>query len=83
MYIVAYLTIKVFLFLQLQKEVKDAQLIFKKLDLASLESIRECAKDINATESRLDILINNAGNNFLVCIHLMSLYMQEINFTTY
>ena len=32
------------------------------LDLASISSIRECAKTINKKESKIDILINNAGN---------------------
>lgn len=32
-----------------------------RLDLASLESVRECAAEINAKEARVDVLINNAG----------------------
>lgn len=32
-----------------------------ELDLASLESVRQCAKKILETESKLDVLINNAG----------------------
>ena len=32
------------------------------LDLASISSIRECTKTINKKESKIDILINNAGN---------------------
>ena len=35
--------------------------IVKKLDLASLQSVRELAKDILGSEERLDVLINNAG----------------------
>lgn len=31
------------------------------MDLASLQSVRNFAKEINETESRLDILINSAG----------------------
>ena len=33
-----------------------------RLDLASTRCIRECAKNIIKNESRIDILINNAGN---------------------
>ncbi|EDO46815.1 predicted protein, partial [Nematostella vectensis] len=33
----------------------------KKLDLASFASIREFAKEVNEEESRVDVLINNAG----------------------
>ena len=46
---------------QIQREVPEADLVIKKLDLSSLESVRECAKDVNENESRLDILVNNAG----------------------
>ncbi|XP_070686194.1 retinol dehydrogenase 13-like [Pempheris klunzingeri] len=35
--------------------------IVKKLDLASLQSVRQLAKDVLASEERLDVLINNAG----------------------
>ena len=43
------------------KEVSDAELVVKKLDVASLESVRSFAKDINETERQVNILINNAG----------------------
>lgn len=32
-----------------------------KLDLSSLQSVREFAREFNAKESRLDVLIHNAG----------------------
>ena len=32
-----------------------------KLDLSSLSSVRQFAKQVSEQESRLDILINNAG----------------------
>ena len=33
------------------------------LDLGSLDSVRQCANQILQEEDRIDILINNAGNN--------------------
>ena len=33
----------------------------KQLNLASLKSVRSFAEDINKNETRLDVLINNAG----------------------
>ncbi|XP_067091046.1 retinol dehydrogenase 11-like [Osmerus mordax] len=39
----------------------NGNVIVKKLDLASLQSVRQLAEDILASEERLDILINNAG----------------------
>ncbi|CAN7940846.1 unnamed protein product, partial [Ixodes hexagonus] len=43
--------------------LEDSQqhVIIKHLDLASFKSVREFANDITTTESRLDVLINNAG----------------------
>lgn len=37
------------------------ELVIKKLDLASLRSIKQCAKDILLSEERINILVNNAG----------------------
>lgn len=37
------------------------ELVIKKLDLGSLLSIKECAKDILQSEERINILVNNAG----------------------
>uniref|UniRef100_A0A2H1WZT2 SFRICE_013373 n=1 Tax=Spodoptera frugiperda TaxID=7108 RepID=A0A2H1WZT2_SPOFR len=39
----------------------NENVVFKLLDLASLESVRNFAADILRTEDRLDILVNNAG----------------------
>ncbi|XP_028287303.1 retinol dehydrogenase 13-like [Parambassis ranga] len=39
----------------------NGNVIVKKLDLASLQSVRELAHDVLASEERLDVLINNAG----------------------
>ncbi|XP_060801037.1 dehydrogenase/reductase SDR family member 13-like [Amyelois transitella] len=39
----------------------NENVIFKFLDLSSLESVRKFAADILQTEDRLDILVNNAG----------------------
>uniref|UniRef100_A0A3P8VWS4 Si:ch211-107o10.3 n=1 Tax=Cynoglossus semilaevis TaxID=244447 RepID=A0A3P8VWS4_CYNSE len=39
----------------------NGNVVVKKLDLASLRSVRDFSKDIQESEERLDILINNAG----------------------
>ncbi len=38
-----------------------AKIVQVELDLSSFESIRACAKKINDTEEKIDVLINNAG----------------------
>ncbi|KRT79804.1 dehydrogenase, partial [Oryctes borbonicus] len=43
------------------KETNNENLVYKHVDLSSLSSIRRFAKEINEEETRLDILINNAG----------------------
>lgn len=40
----------------------NGNVVVKKLDLASLQSVRDLAKDVEENEERLDVLINNAGN---------------------
>lgn len=44
-----------------RKKSGNDNVIVKKLDLASLQSVRQLAKDVLASEERLDVLINNAG----------------------
>ncbi len=39
----------------------NADLVVVKVDLSSLDSVREFAHNINETEGKVDILINNAG----------------------
>ncbi|XP_075970147.1 retinol dehydrogenase 13-like [Anticarsia gemmatalis] len=43
------------------KSSGNENVVFKLLDLASLDSVRNFAADILKTEDRLDILVNNAG----------------------
>ncbi|EFA09614.2 retinol dehydrogenase 12 isoform X1 [Tribolium castaneum] len=43
------------------KFTSNSNIIAKKIDLGSLQSVREFASDIAKSEPRLDILINNAG----------------------
>ncbi|XP_070577917.1 retinol dehydrogenase 13-like [Ptychodera flava] len=47
---------------------KNENVVVKKLDLSSLQSVRDFAKEIQTEESRLDILINNAG--VMACPHM-------------
>ncbi|XP_052007859.1 retinol dehydrogenase 11 [Xyrauchen texanus] len=46
---------------EIRKRSGNVNVVVKKLDLASLQSVRALAKDVHETEERLDILINNAG----------------------
>lgn len=39
----------------------NENVVYKLVDFASLESVRNFAKNINESEARLDILVNNAG----------------------
>ena len=43
------------------QETGNSQVIFMQLDLASLQSVRSFAENFLRSESRLDLLINNAG----------------------
>eukprot|EP00835_Amoeboradix_gromovi_P004272 NODE_323_length_10965_cov_0.441561.p4 type:complete len:316 gc:universal NODE_323_length_10965_cov_0.441561:4494-5441(+) len=45
----------------LKLSVPNADIIFGKLDLSDLSSIKEFAKLVSAKSSKIDILINNAG----------------------
>ncbi|XP_068459486.1 retinol dehydrogenase 13-like [Clinocottus analis] len=46
---------------EVKKRSGNDNVIVKKLDLASLKSVRQLARDVLASEERLDVLINNAG----------------------
>uniref|UniRef100_A0AAR2L1C1 Uncharacterized protein n=1 Tax=Pygocentrus nattereri TaxID=42514 RepID=A0AAR2L1C1_PYGNA len=46
---------------EIQRTTGNGNVVIRHLNLASLYSVREFAKDFLATEERLDILVNNAG----------------------
>lgn len=46
---------------EIQNKTGNRKVIVKELDLASLKSVRNFAREVNETEERLDILVNNAG----------------------
>ncbi|XP_030641169.1 retinol dehydrogenase 12 [Chanos chanos] len=46
---------------QIRRSTGNGNVVIRHLNLASLYSVREFAKEFLATEERLDILINNAG----------------------
>lgn len=46
---------------EIKNEIQNEQLYFLKLDLGSLESVREFSRKFHELETRLDILVNNAG----------------------
>lgn len=45
----------------IRQQSGNGNVVVKKLDLASLQSVRDLAKDVQENEERLDVLINNAG----------------------
>ncbi|XP_052223733.1 retinol dehydrogenase 12-like [Dreissena polymorpha] len=45
----------------IKRSTGNLNVVVYKLDLASLESVRDCVKEVLQNEDRLDILINNAG----------------------
>lgn len=47
------------------KNTGNREVVLKKIDLCSFDSIRKFADDFLKTESRLDVLINNAGTGNL------------------
>ena len=46
---------------EIRQQSGNGNVVVKKLDLASLQSVRDLAKEVQENEERLDILINNAG----------------------
>lgn len=46
---------------EIVKSTGNANVVVRKLDLSSLKSVREFAQQVNREESRLDVLIHNAG----------------------
>ncbi|XP_074536378.1 dehydrogenase/reductase SDR family member 13-like [Halichoeres trimaculatus] len=46
---------------EVKRESGSTQVVFMQLDLGSLKSVRSFAENFLKTESRLDLLINNAG----------------------
>ncbi|CAH0407547.1 unnamed protein product [Chilo suppressalis] len=63
------------------KESGNQEVVFKHLNLASLDSTRNFALDILRTEHRLDILINNAGIGSLNKLTADGmLYTMQINY---
>lgn len=46
---------------EIRQKTGNGNVVIKKLDLASLESVRHLAEEIQHEEERLDLLINNAG----------------------
>jgi NAD(P)-dependent dehydrogenase (short-subunit alcohol dehydrogenase family) len=46
---------------EIKKNLPNADIIVMKLDLSSMKSVREFAKKFQSEQTRLDVLVNNAG----------------------
>lgn len=49
---------------EIRRSTGNGNIVVRHLNLASLFSVRQFAHEYTATENRLDILINNAGETF-------------------
>lgn len=70
--------------LQKEAETQGSTINIMKLDVQVDESIRECVQEILEKESRLDVLINNAGSGFLRTVEQATMteieYVTDVNF---
>lgn len=46
---------------KISRKTQNTEVVARKLDLASLKSVRDFCKEIQQSENKLDVLINNAG----------------------
>ncbi|XP_060655622.1 retinol dehydrogenase 14-like isoform X1 [Drosophila nasuta] len=56
--------------LEVIRETNNQNIFFRELDLASLESVRKFVDEFKKEQSKLDILINNAG--IMLCPHMLT-----------
>ncbi|KAM9493681.1 retinol dehydrogenase 11 [Clarias gariepinus] len=63
---------------ELRRSTGNGNVVVRHLDLASFSSVRQFAQEYNATEDRLDILINNAG--VMMCPHSLTVDGYETQF---
>ncbi len=59
------------------QESGNKEVLYMHLDLASLKSVRSFAENFLKKESRLDILINNAGSYQIYAISIIKLVTFE------
>ena len=55
---------------EIRQSTGNGNVVIRHLDLASIYSVRQFAKDFLDSEDRLDILINNAGELTCLSLHL-------------
>ncbi|XP_034107859.2 retinol dehydrogenase 13-like isoform X3 [Drosophila albomicans] len=56
--------------LEVIRETNNQNIFFRELDLASLDSVRKFVDEFKKEQSKLDILINNAG--IMLCPHMLT-----------
>lgn len=55
---------------EIRRTTGNGNVVIRHLDLASMYSVQQFAKDFLDSEDRLDILINNAGESTCLSAHL-------------